>query len=97
MVRRGSTVRVRQKGFTKGQQMAFFLGRRALDLRRVGHRSVPKTCPHQLAVSWFLVLTDASEAIEHLHEEVRPQGRARSKSTNEFHSLARLIVLVSRA
>jgi hypothetical protein len=68
------------EGFTKGQQMAFFLAGERCDLRYVGHRSVPKTCPHRRAVSWFLALTDASEAIEHLHEEVGPQGLARSKS-----------------
>jgi len=77
--------------------MAFFLAGERCDLRCVGHRSVPKTYPHQRAVSWFLALTNASEAIEHLHEEVGPQGLARSKSTNEFHSLVRLIVLGSRA
>jgi len=85
------------EGFTKGQQMAFFLGRRACGLRCVAHRSVPKTCPQRRAVSWFLALTDAYEATEHLHEEVGPQGLARSKSTNELHSLVRLIVLAGRA
>jgi hypothetical protein len=45
-----------------------FLGReRGALLRR--SRSVPKTSPQQRAVSWFLALTDASEAIEHLHKE----------------------------
>ena len=75
------------EGFTKGQLMAFFLAGERCDLRCVGHRSVPKTCPHQRAVSWFLALTDASEAIEHLHEEVGPP-RSREEQINERVPLA---------
>jgi hypothetical protein len=73
------------EGFTKASKWPFFLAGERCDLRYVGHRSVPKTCPHRRAVSSLLALTDASEATEHLHEVVR-----RSQ-------LVRLIVLGSGA
>src|SRR4051794_20226823 len=53
------------EGSAKDEQMAFFLAGERCGLRCVGHRSVPKTCPHERADSWFLALTDASEAVEH--------------------------------
>jgi len=89
MVRRGSTVRVRQRASRKASKWPFFLAGERCDLRCVGHRSVPKTCPHQRAVSWFLALTDASEAIEHLHEEVGPRV---SRGANQRTSSTRWCV-----
>ena len=79
MVRRGSTVRVRQRASRKASKWLTW-PESAATFRCVGHRSVPDLSP---ATRGLLVLGSNRrfKATEHLHEEVGRQGLARSKST----------------